>query len=92
MSTGENRGEAKGHDKEITIIVNGRQKVVTGKELTYAQVVALAFDNPPTGENVSFTITYRNAEGKKPEGTLVEGDSVKIRDGMVFNVTPTNKS
>lgn len=80
------------HEKQFTIIVNGRAKVVTGKELSYAQVVALGFDNPPTGENVSFTITYRKGEGNKPDGTLVEGETVKIKEGMIFNVTPTNKS
>lgn len=80
------------HEKQFTIFVNGRAKVVTGKELSYAQVVALAFDNPPSGENVSFTITYRKGEGNKPEGTLVEGETVKIKEGMIFNVTTTNKS
>lgn len=80
------------HEKQFTIIVNGRTKEVTGKELSYAQVVALAFDSPPTGENVFFTITYRRGEGNKPEGTLVEGETVKIKEGMIFNVTATNKS
>ncbi len=84
--------DGKDHEKEFTIVVNGRQKVVKGKELTYAQIIALAFDNPPTGENVSFTITYRKGEGNKPEGTLVEGETVKTKEGMIFNVTPTNKS
>lgn len=84
--------DGKDHEKEFTIIVNGRQKVVKGKDLTYAQVVALGFDDPPSGENVSFTITYRKGEGNKPEGTLVEGETVKIKEGMIFNVTPTNKS
>ncbi|WP_447985443.1 multiubiquitin domain-containing protein [Nitrospira sp. Nam74] len=80
------------HEKEFNIIVNGRPKVMTGKELSYAQIVGLAFDNPPTGENVAFTITYRKGEGNKPEGTLVEGETVKIKEGMIFNVTTTNKS
>lgn len=86
----ENQGQ--GHDKEFTIIVNGRSKTVTKKELSFAEIVALAFDNPPTGDNVTFTITYRRGEGNKPEGTLVEGETVKIKDGMIFNVTPTDKS
>ena len=81
-----------GHEKQYTIIINGRQKVVTGDELTYAQVVALAFDNPPTGPNIVFSITYRNGHGNKPAGTLIEGGSVKIKEGMIFNVTPTDKS
>lgn len=84
--------DGKDKDKNITIIVNGRQKVVTAKELSFHQVVALAFDTPPTGQNIVFTVTYRKGEGNKPEGTMVEGDEVKVKDGMVFNVTATDKS
>jgi len=84
--------QGQGHDKERTIIVNGRSKTVTEHELSFAQIVALAFDNPPTGDNVMFTITYRRGEGNKPEGTLVEGETVTIKDGMIFNVSATNKS
>ena len=57
-----------------------------------AQLVALAFDTPPTGENIVFTITYRRGHGDKPEGSLVEGETVKIKKGMIFNVTATDKS
>lgn len=78
--------------RDFHIIVNARQKVVTERFLSFAQVVALAFDNPPTGPNIMFTITYRNGPPKNPEGSLLEGQSVKIKDKMVFNVTPTNKS
>ncbi len=88
----ENKQEGKGHDKEYNIIVNGRAKVVTQKELSFAEVVALAFDNPPQGENIVFTVTYRRGEGNKPEGSLLEGETVKIKDGMIFNVTATDKS
>jgi len=80
------------HDKDITIVVNGREKTVAGKELSFAQFVALAFDTPPTGENIVFTITYRRGHGDKPEGSLVEGETVKIKKGMIFNVTATDKS
>lgn len=90
--TQENKQEEHGHDKEYTIIVNGRPKVVAKKELSFAEVVALAFDNPPTGPNIVFTITYRRGESNKPEGSLVEGETVKIKDGMIFNVTATDKS
>ncbi len=79
-------------NKTITIIVNGRQKVVADKEISFAEIVALAFDNPPTGPNIVFTITYRRGHGNKPEGTLVEGEPVKVKEGMIFNVTATDKS
>jgi len=88
----ENKHEDHDHNKEYTIIVNGRAKVVIKKELSFAEVVALAFENPPQGENIVITVTYRRGEGDKPEGSLVEGETVKIKDGMIFNVAATDKS
>jgi hypothetical protein len=79
-------------NKEITIVVNGRSKVVTDKDISFAEVVALAFDSVPTGPNIVFTVTYRRGHGNKPEGTMVEGDTVKVKEGMIFNVTATDKS
>ena len=86
------QGKGHGHDKEYTIVVNGRQKVVTVDELSFSDIVGLAFDNPPTGPNIVYTITYRRGHGNKPEGTLGEGQTVKVKDGMIFNVTATDKS
>jgi hypothetical protein len=80
------------HPKEITIIVNGRQKMITKKELSFEDIVALAFENPTTGGNTIFTVTYRKGEGNKPEGTLTAGHSIKVKDEMIFNVTSTDKS
>ena len=79
-------------DKELEIIVNGRQITVSEKELSFEEIVALAFDNPPTGPNFVFTVTFRRGQGNKPEGTLVHGETVKIKNGMVFDVTATDKS
>lgn len=88
----EHKTEGNGQDKTYNIVVNGRPKTVVTKELTFATVIALAFDNPSTGENTIFTITYRRGNGDKPEGSMVEGDTVKIKEGMIFNVTATDKS
>ena len=77
--------------KDVTIIVNGREKTVPKTDLTSGDLVKLAFDDPPTGEFICFTITYRRGHGNK-EGTLAEGESVKVKDGMIFNVTATDKS
>jgi hypothetical protein len=80
-------------EKETTIIVNARPKVWTAKDISFEQVISLAYDgNPPGGPDWVFTVTYRKGEDKKKEGTMVEGDSVHVKDGMVFNVTATNRS
>ena len=79
--------------KTVTIIVNGRQRTVTKNEdLSFDAIVALGFDTPPTGDGVQFTIQYTRGQGDKPAGALVEGQSVKVKDGMEFDVTPTNRS
>lgn len=92
MQNENDKHEEQGHNKDFTIVVNGRQKVVTARELSFAELIALAFDNPPTGQNILFTVTYRRGEGDKPEGSLLEGASVRIKEGMIFNVTATDKS
>jgi Multiubiquitin len=81
-----------GPPKGTTIIVNGRRKEVSTKTLSFDQLVALAFNPVPTGPTVMFTITYRKGPLTNPEGTLTEGATVKIKDGMIFDVTETNKS
>jgi len=90
---GGRQGRDGDRDKSIAIIVNGREKIVTDDELTFSQVVHLAFDNPPYGANTLFTITYRKGGNEnRPEGHLVDGGTVKVKKGTIFNVTATDKS
>jgi hypothetical protein len=78
--------------KHSEIIVNGRKKEVAASSLSYDEVVNLAFDNqPPRGENVIITVTYSKGSHNS-NGTLVSGESVEIKSGMVFNVTATDRS
>jgi hypothetical protein len=79
-------------EKNITITVNARPKSVPKTELTFDEIIHLAYDNPPTGPNWVFTVTYHRGQGDKPEGTLRAGESVKVKDGMAFDVTATDKS
>jgi hypothetical protein len=84
--------ENKGKGKDITIIVNTREKVVRKEEMSFDEIVALAFDTVPTGENIVITVTYRRGHGDKPEGSLTPGESVRVKDGMIFNVRATDRS
>jgi hypothetical protein len=74
------------------VIVNGRRKEVHTDRLTFDEVVRLAFDPPPHGDGVQITVQYTRGPEHKPSGTLIEGQSVKVRDGMEFDVTATNRS
>ncbi|MCP4004316.1 MAG: hypothetical protein GY725_08985 [bacterium] len=79
-------------DDTITIIINGRKHQLSKHEVSFAEIVSLAFPGQSQGGNICFTIVFKRGPADQPEGTLVEGDIVKIRDGMVFNVTRTDKS
>jgi hypothetical protein len=79
-------------DEPVKIVVNGRPKEVTGKELNFKEVVDLAYNNdPPHGPNVVITVTYsKGVDGA--QGSLLPGQSVRVKAGMVFNVKATDKS
>jgi hypothetical protein len=76
--------------RETKIFVNGREKVVSGKTISYAELVVLAFG--AVDPNTIYTITFKYGPPSKPEGKMAQGDVVKIQCEMHFNVTPTCKS
>lgn len=80
-----------GHDKTFTIIVNGQQKKFEGENISFEQAVQIAALGPD-GPTIVFTVTYKRGQGQKPEGTMVAGDIIKVKEGMIFNVTRTDKS
>jgi len=80
----------KSASQETKIVVNGREKVVAGKTISYADLVVLAFGS--VDPNTIYTVTFKHGPPSKPEGKMVQGDVVKLQCGMNFNVTPTCKS
>jgi hypothetical protein len=76
---------------EIEIIVNARPRVVLGPNVTFEQIVELAFPGSHNPNSV-FSITYRKAASPPPEGELGAGGVIKIKKGTIFNVTQTDKS
>lgn len=76
----------------LTIIINARERVVNKRRLSYWEVVKLAEPNAMPSETTEYTVTYGNGPASNPEGSLVEGQSVNIKERMKFYVTPTDKS
>lgn len=72
------------------IIVNGRPREVTGEYITYYQVVALAFPHDPAHGQVLYSVHYTGPHVL--DGTLAEGQSVKLHNGVKFDVSKTNRS
>lgn len=78
------------HGKPSTfhIIVNAREHEVTGPKISYREVVNLAFPGDPG--QIIYLVQY--VAPKQPDGTLADGESVVLENGMKFDVTPTNRS
>jgi len=83
-----------GHGKAprlVTIYVNTRPHEVEKDEITFDEVVKLAYPSTPPGGNVAYSVMYERGHGGT-EGTLVVGESVKVKAGMRFDVTATDRS
>jgi hypothetical protein len=79
--------------KHVTIIVNGRPKDVEKERISFEEVVLLGFPNAQLqNPDFEYTVTYTKGPKDNQEGTLTKGKSVKVHEGMIFNVTETNKS
>jgi len=77
--------------KGVEIIVNSRKKYVEGEYVTFKEVIDLAYEIPPSGADIEFTVKYRNGP-RGSKGSLVKGKDTKITDGMIFDVKYTDKS
>ena len=76
------------HDKKtVTIVVEGTEHEWPKGEITYEEVVTLEEPNYASNPNITYSVTYKRGQGNKPEGTLVAGASVKVKDGMRFSVS-----
>lgn len=74
-----------------TIIINAKEYHWNEKEISYKEVVGFPFP-PPHKETEMFTVQYSRGPKENPNGTLVDGQSVFVDKGMVFDVTRTDKS
>lgn len=87
-----NKENAPGQNKEFELSVNSRVKLWNKKTISYDEVIILAFGSVSSDPNVSYTVAYKKGDNNKPEGTMVKGDEIKVKNGMRFNVTQTNRS
>ena len=77
---------------KVVLIVNGRQKPWTEKTISFEQVVVLAFGTYDPNPDKVYTVTYDRGPHENPDGTMVKGDIVCVKDKMIFNATATDKS
>lgn len=73
----------------VTIIVNTKGIPWPEKKISFEQVVELAFPGQPYDPRGT-TVEYSRGHG--PDHSLRPGHSVEVKEGMIFDVEPANRS
>lgn len=93
MKDAETQSLNKTEDKHnITLIVNARQKDWAEQHIPFREVVMLQYGQFEDNPLIEYTVGYSNGPKQNPDGSMVDGDKVKVQDRMNFNVTRTDKS
>jgi hypothetical protein len=79
-----------GKAAETTIYVNTDAVVWKRPQVSYEELVKLAFPDAPFDAKVRYSITWTKPDGS--EGAVLKGGKVKVVDGMKFDVRNTDKS
>lgn len=77
--------------KLVAIVVNGTEYDVPKKSISYEELLKL-IGAPALPDGQRYSVQFSKGQGKKPTGTLIEGESVQVKKGMEFDVTPANRS
>lgn len=86
------RSEEGGGRFSVTIVVEGTPHVWRKRLISHEEVVKLEVPEYPQSPPFTYAVTYKRGQGSKPEGILALGASVKVKEGMVFNVSETGQS
>jgi hypothetical protein len=88
----DNKENKEKKEKTVTIIVEGAPHEWLKGDITFAEVVTLEFPDYPNHPEITYSVKYKKGDNNKPEGVLVPGASVKVKEGMIFNVSKTGQS
>lgn len=76
----------------ISIIVSGTQHKWATRTISYLDVATLFEPSAPKHPEITYTITYEQGPSANPEGVLAPGQTIQVREGMVFDVSRTGQS
>jgi hypothetical protein len=78
--------------KTFTIIVEGTVHEWPKGTITYTEVVTLEVPDYAQHPEITYSVRYKRGQGSKPGGTLAPGATVRVKEGMIFNVSETGQS
>ena len=78
-------------ERLVTIIIEGTpHRWPEDQMISYDQVVKLEVPNYPDGK--TYAVKYSHGPVHYRDGVLTPGGKVKVREGMIFNVSETGQS
>ena len=78
--------------KSIEIFVNARPHQVSDREVSFEQVVELAFPAQGPSAESEYIVTYTRAQHGNGSGSLSPGQKVRVKKGTSFGVQITTRS
>lgn len=82
--------DAPGQNKEFIITINGRDYSFKEKKISFFQVLNLI--GVIETDAIYYIITYSKGDDDEPKGEITKTKEVKVKNGMIINARPNNKS
>lgn len=76
----------------LTIIVEGTPHTWTKSKISYDEVVTLEVPDYARHPEITYSVKYTSGPNNRPEGILAKGETVRVKDRMIFSVSETGQS
>lgn len=83
---------SKKQHKEVVIIVKGKPVKWDKPQITFAEVIVLAFGQYIDSPTMVYTVGYEDGPKENREGSMLKGSIVFVKNKMIFHATATDKS
>ena len=77
---------------EVTILVSGSPHKWTKAQISFEEVITLAYGSYNDSPNVAYTVAYEDGPKQNLEGSMIRGTVVYVKHKMIFHATATDKS
>ncbi|QGG57836.1 multiubiquitin domain-containing protein [Paenibacillus sp. B01] len=78
-------------EHQVQIYLNSRPRIVDKEKLSFRDVIVLYYGSYDENPNVAYTVSHKRNE-HTPSVSMVDGDEVQVKEGMMFSVSKTDKS
>ncbi|GAB1446033.1 hypothetical protein MASR2M41_17820 [Flammeovirgaceae bacterium] len=79
-------------EKDVVIIVNGTPKPWSKRQISFEDVIIMAYGQFIDKPTMVYTVAYEDGPTQNPEGSMLKGQIVFVKNKMIFHATATDKS